>query len=356
MNVIENVASKFSLLGKVISIKPHGNGLINKTYYVRTTEKNYIIQKVNNYVFKNVNLLMENIYLVTKYIKKNNGHTLELVKTKTNNLLLKYQNDYYRCYIMIENSITYDNMEEDFLALKLGKIIGKFQENLLDLRVDKIKCTIPFFHDLRHRYIDLVKAYRMSSVKEKKIETKPLFSSLIMEYERIMVLPNLYKDKLIPSRICHYDTKLNNFLFTSNNQDALIDLDTVMPGCSIYDYGDCARNIIVNVNEDDYNNKIIINYQRLIYLTIGYLSVGKNYLNNIEVENMFNSIKVITLELSIRFLTDYLDGDLYFLTAYQGQNLNRALCQYHIYLKLLEEEKQIKSLIKQIYQRITIIN
>ena len=148
MNVIENVASKFSLLGKVISIKPHGNGLINKTYYVRTTEKNYIIQKVNNYVFKNVNLLMENIYLVTKYIKKNNGQTLELVKTKTNNLLLKYQNDYYRCYIMIENSITHDNMQEDFLALKLGKIIGKFQENLLDLRVDKIKCTIPFFNFL----------------------------------------------------------------------------------------------------------------------------------------------------------------------------------------------------------------
>lgn len=356
MNELYFISSKFDLEGTIINVNKHGKGLINKTYYVETTKKKYILQNINKYVFKNVNLLMENIYLVTKYIKKKRGNTLDIVKTKDNNLLFDFRGDYYRCYVMKDESKSYETLPSDSLALVVGKVIGKFQENLIDLDVNKINSTINFFHDLRHRYIDLVKAYRKCENKERLEETKELVTKIISEYDKIMVLPNLFRKGIIRKRICHYDTKLNNFLFSSNNDNCLIDLDTVMPGCLIYDFGDCARNIIVNIKEDDFDKDVNINISRLIYLTTGYLSVGKNYLTKTEIDNLFNSIKVITLELSIRFLTDYLDGDLYFSISYDQQNLARSKCQFNIYNNLLKEETRIKSLINLVYERLTNIN
>ncbi len=350
------IANKFKIIGDVIKIEKFGNGLINKTYCIETTKEKYILQEINNYVFKKIDLLMENIYTVTKYIKKKKGNTLELVKTKNNELILHYKDKVFRCYKMKEKSRSFENLEENHLALKIGKIMSSFQYDLVELNHQSIYQTIDFFHDLEHRYIDLVKAYRYCEERSKKVETIKMFCDILNQYNQIMVLPNLIKNNKIPKRICHYDTKLNNFLFVENGQDCLIDLDTVMPGCSIYDYGDCARNIIVNVKEDESESDICINYKRFIFLTIGYLSVGKNYLHKIEIENLINSIKVITLELSIRFLTDYLDGDLYFSVVDDKQNLRRALCQYNIYKKFLEEEDKLKLITNMIYERLTIIN
>lgn len=350
------IAYKFNINGEIINIEKYGSGLINKTYSVETTKEKYILQQINNYVFKKIDLLMENIYIVTKYIKKKKGNSLELIKTKDNKLILNYKNKLYRCYKMKENSISYEELKSDQLALKVGKIISQFQYNLSGLNHNLINETIEYFHDLRHRYIDLVKAYRMCESFNKKKEVKKLFLKQLKQYNKIMFLPTLYQNNIIPKRICHYDTKLNNFLFVQDGQDCLIDLDTVMPGCSIYDFGDCARNIIVNVSEDDNKSEIKLNYKRFVYLTIGYLSVGKNYLYKVEIDNLINSIKVITLELSIRFLIDYLVGNLYFTIIDQKQNLRRALCQYHIYEKLLEEEENLNNITKTIYERLTIIN
>ena len=356
MNEIYEIAKRFYLLGKIVDIKSYGNGLINKTYFVRTTKKKYIIQNINCYVFKDINSLMENIYIVTKYIKKKKGNTLDIVKTKDHQLLLKHNDNHYRCYIMKENSETYETLINNKDSIRLGKTIANFQYNLVDLEPSLLKYSIPYFHDLRHRYIDLVKSFRKCSNLKKQEQTKHMILEILKQYNTSMKLPILFEKGDIQKRICHYDTKLNNFLFMNNGDDCLIDLDTVMPGCSIYDYGDCARNIIVNVKEDDYDKNIELNIQRLIYLTCGYLSIGKNYLTTIEVDNLFNSIKIITLELSIRFLTDYLDGDLYFITNNENQNLYRALCQYKIYHKLVEEEQYIKKLVKLMYFRLTNIN
>lgn len=356
MNDINAIATSFLLKGDILSLSKYGNGLINKTYFVKTTKGKYIIQEINEFVFKNVNLLMENIYLVTKYIKKKRGNTLELVKTFNNLLTFSYLGKTYRCYVMKEDCVSYENLSNDYLALRVGKAISLFQSQLEDVNVALFHTTIPYFHDLRHRYIDLVKAFRLCKNQTKKKEVLKSLRNILLEYEKIMKLPRLYDSNIIPSRICHYDTKLNNVLFFKNQDDCLIDLDTVMPGCSIYDYGDSARNIIVNVKEDEYDKEISINHNRFIYLTSGYLSVGKNYLTNVEVNNLVESIKVITLELSIRFLTDYLEDNVYFLIDYDKQNFYRSLCQYNIYTKIKEEEGQLKLLVKRIYERLTNIN
>lgn len=349
------IAKMFLLEGEIIKIEKYGNGLINKTYIIITDKEQYILQKINNYVFKDVNLLMENIYLVTKYIKKKKGHTLELVKTKDNTLLSVFNDEYYRVYKMKKDGYSYESLEDDKLALRMGKIIGQFQQNLVDIDIDKVNKTIPFFHDIRHRYIDLIKSFRKCTISSKRKETKGIINNILKQYSSVMYLPHLISNRKIKERICHYDTKLNNFLF-SKNDDLLIDLDTVMPGCSLYDYGDCARNILFNISEDSSNIDVKLNYSCFVYLTCGYLSLGKNYLEIVEIENIVNSIKVITLELSIRFLTDYLNGNLYFSINYNNQNLKRSLCQYNLYLEIIKEEKQLNELVFNIYRRLTNID
>lgn len=355
MEVEKFIAQQFLLDGDILSVEKYGNGLINKTFIVITNKENYVLQKINNYVFKNVNLLMENIYFVTKYIKKKRGNTIDIIKTKKGGLVYNYKNDYYRVYKMKRSSISYEEMPYSGLAIRMGKAIGRFQYDLVDIDQSKINKTIPYFHDLRHRYIDLVKSFRNCYDLSKKKEVLSLFNKIMKEYNEVMFLPSLFNNNIIKERICHYDTKLNNFLF-SKYDDCLIDLDTVMPGCSLYDYGDCARNIIFNVREDSLKDDIVLDDKIFCYLTCGYLSVGKNYLTKEEIDNLVNSIKVITLELSIRFLSDYLDGDLYFSVSDDKQNLRRALCQFNLYKKILQEKNKLERLVLKIYKRLTIIN
>ena len=173
-----------------------------------------------------------------------------------------------------------------------------------------------------------------------------------MDY--IIPLPQCVEINSIPKRVCHYDTKLNNFLFDEEDDlnGCLIDLDTVMPGCSLYDYGDNIRNAIVEVLEDEFEKEVEIDYKKFVNITIGYLSIGKNYLTNFEIENIIESIKVIVMELSIRFLTDYLNNDNYFKIDFEKQNLHRSICQLNVYKKIKENDKRLKKIAFKIYERI----
>lgn len=349
---IRSVCEKFDLNGKIIEIKLHNSGLINNTYYVKTENEEYIIQKINNFVFKKPDKLMKNINIVTKYIIERKGNTLEIVRTYKKNIYYKDINKYYRCYKMKKGYKSYDLLPNAIIAYKAGLTMGEFQNTLSEFNLQNLYTTIPFFHDLRHRYIDLIKSYRNNDNKIIKEETVNIIQYLLHEYKNIMNLPSLIEKNIIPKRVCHYDTKLNNFLFSDICGNCLIDLDTVMPGCSIYDFGDCARNIIFNVEEDDVNSSIVINLKTFIYLLIGYLSIGKNYLTKLEVINLVNSIKVIALELSIRFLNDYIDGNKYFKISYEKQNLNRSICQLNIYKKICEKEELLNSIVNKVYKRL----
>lgn len=347
-----NVANNFYLDGDILDVFKYGNGLINNTYLVITSKEKYIIQRINKYVFKKPEDLMENVYLVTKYIIEKKGNTLEIIKTKDNKLFCLLNNCYFRCYKMKNDYQSFEYLDNENRAYEVGVVIGEFQYLLSDFDFSKLNITIPFFHDLRHRYIDLIKSFRNNKDIKIKNEVKEIICYYLKEYHNIMLLPNLIENEMIKKRVCHYDTKLNNFLFSKRSGNCLIDLDTVMPGCSLYDFGDCARVIITNVDEDDNNSKVLINKNVFINLCLGYLSIGKNYLNNLEISLLVQSIKVITLELSIRFLTDYLEGNKYFKTKYEKQNYYRALTQLNIYQKIKEEEENLIYIVDNIYKRL----
>ena len=349
--IIFEVANNFKLEGDISNILPYGTGLINNTFLIKTNKIDYILQKINNFVFKNPEKLMENIYLVTKYIKRKGGNSLELIKTKDNLLLKKNKSGYYRCYKMIKNSKSYDTVIDDKILFRVGKTISSFQNLLKDYDINKISTTIPNFHDLKFRYYELINTFKVSNL-QKKEEVKELFYQIIKEYKEEIKLSNIIEKGLIEKRICHYDTKLNNFLFLENKKDCLIDLDTVMPGISIFDFGDCARNVLTDIKEDESDAFIKLNFKHFAYLVIGYLSIGKNYLSNIEINNLVNSIKLISLELSIRFLTDYLNDNIYFKIDYEKHNLKRSLCQFNIFKNVKENSFILNNIVINIYQRI----
>lgn len=348
------IANKFKIEGMIKEVKEYGSGLINNTYLVVTNKNKYIFQIINNNVFKNPDKLMKNIELVTNYLKIKNGTTIKLIKTDDDKNYLFYENKYYRCYEMKQNYISYEKIPNLKIALETGKTIANFQYLLNDFDIKLLDVTIPFFHDLRHRYIDLIIAFRNSNDILKKNECKKIIKEIIKEYENVMKLPILIERGLIGKRVCHYDTKLNNFLFSEKDEikSCLIDLDTVMPGCSLYDYGDNIRNTIVSVMEDEYEKDVVIDYEKFINITIGYLSIGKNYLTKKEIENLINGIKVIVIELSIRFLTDYLNDNIYFKINCEKHNLYRSICQLNIYKKIKCEEKKFKKLVDEVCGRI----
>lgn len=353
-DLIEDVINNFKIDGEVVSINSYGNGLINTTFLVRTTKNEYILQKINHYVFKKPSELMENVEKVTNYIIDNNGSTIKIIKTLDNNNYIFKDNLYFRCYEMKKHFISYEKIPNLNIALKTGKIMAEFQNKLKFLDPNSLNITIPFFHDLRHRYIDLIKAYRKCLDVGKKLECKNIISYFLNEYNNIISLPLLVEQSKIIKRVCHYDTKLNNFLFYKSNEKngCLIDLDTVMPGCSLYDYGDNIRNTIVNLEEDDFKKEVKLDLKFFANITIGFLSIGKNYLSILEIDNLVESIKVIIIELSIRFLTDYLNNNVYFKIDYDKQNYNRSICQLNIYKKVKENENLLNNIIREAYNRI----
>lgn len=350
----DDLAKKFKIDGNILGIHEYGNGLINRTFLLITENNKYILQKINKNVFKNPNLLMENVELVTKYINMKNGSTIKLIKTIDNKNFLLEEGQYFRCYEMKQNTVSYENIPNLKVALEVGKIMSNFQYILKDFDVKKINITIPYFHDLRHRYIDLIKAYRNNLNVERKKESLEIVNYVLKEYKKVMRLPILIEQERIEKRVCHYDTKLNNFLF--NNMDktksCLIDLDTVMAGCSLYDYGDNIRNSIVSVKEDEHEKEIEIDFKKFANITVGYLSLGKNYLSKLEINYLIESIKVIVLELSIRFLTDYLNNDIYFKIENEKQNLYRSICQLNIYKNIKSNSKKLEKIVSEIYKRI----
>lgn len=351
-NQLYQTAISFKINGNIKKIKPYGDGLINKTFLISTDQKDYILQKINEFVFNDPYKIMENVHFVTNYIINKGSNSLEIIKTVDNDLVLKNNYGFFRCYKMIKNTSSYNQLINKKHALKVGKIMSLFQYNLVDCNIELVHNLIPNFHNIKYRYYELINILRITKNKNRIKKVLNYLPYLLNEYESVIEIQNYIDQNQIPLRICHYDTKLNNFLFSNENKDCLIDLDTVMKGCSLYDYGDCARNIIVNIKEDEINKEIYIDKVVFTYLTMGYLSVGKNYLITKEILHLVKSIEVITFELSIRFLIDYLNDDCYFKIDYKEQNFNRFLCQLSIYRKLKKEHDDLVNLSMLIYKRL----
>lgn len=359
MNNLLNIVKKFKIEGNVLSVEQINDGLINKTYYVCTdANRKYVLQQINNFVFKKPYEIMENIVFVTNHLKEQNGNvdTLELIATSDEDYILKINNDIYRMYKYINDSFIVSIKElNENVTFEVGKIIGDFHSKLSNLNVDNINETIIDFHNTPSRIEQL-----FSSYYEKQHYDEEIIDQYINYVKNNVDLLNIIETVLeagkLKKTIIHNDTKLNNIMFDINSKKAkcLIDFDTIMPGTILYDIGDALRSLISSVREDDSNfDEIMFNEKRLYCFIIGYLSNMHDKITKLEVELIPLSVYTITMECSIRFMTDYLNENQYFHVDYPKHNLVRALNQLILANQIKNKLEVLKKNTLAIYNKLS---
>lgn len=355
-SIIKRIAGHFLIKGDVIDVDSHFNGLVNKTFLVRTQDANgyydYIIQKINTYVFPNPHRLMENIVHVTRHIasKEEHNQTLHVIMSSEGKTLVEDASGCYRCYHYLENAHNYQQLQDLRQFKEVGRAIGIFQNHLQDFPVKLLYEVIPDFHNTPKRIKALKKAAKVG-IKERIKETKNEIQNFLDKKSFLSRVQTALDQKEIPLRVTHNDTKLNNVMFDqlTNRALCLIDLDTVMPGSVLFDFGDALRVGASTKPEDDKEFKhIAFDITRFIAFSAGYLLQANEWLSDKEGDMLSESVYIITMECGMRFLTDYLLGDKYFLTRYPKHNLVRAKNQLSlandIWQKLTVMQKIVKSL------------
>ncbi len=372
MNDIKKICEQFDIKGELIedSVKCHGSGNINKTFIAKYkmfdgTEKCFIFQKINTMVFKEPYKLMKNIENVTSFIEMksqfcdDNIHPcLSVIKNKNNKSLAVIidektgEKQYYRAYNCIENSISYDSSTDKKVVYKVGEAFGHFQKLLSDYDAEELETTIPDFHNTQKRFDDFMSDIELD-VCDRASEVSEEIIEILKNKGCKDKIVNLLKKGTIPTRVTHNDTKVNNVMMDKDTGDYLtvIDLDTVMPGSYLYDYGDGVRSTCATAEEDEKDlSKVSLNIELFKEYTKGYLNEMASYLTEEEVCNMGEAIKVLTFELALRFLNDYINGDTYFKTCYDKHNLVRARNQLKLLSDIEKKLPEINNFILQTYK------
>lgn len=342
---MNNIIKKFNVIGDIVSIKPYGSGHINDTYLVEleNPDNKYILQRVNHHIFKHVNELMDNIYQVTTFIEKeyqrlgiHHQNVQKLVPTLANTFYVSHDDSYYRMYEYVYHTVTYQQIPDGETLYKAGKGFGQFQSLLNHFNASSLYEVIPNFHHTPSRVKALKDAISNTS-KERYLKAKSIIDVALSKSHYADLITNAIENNEIPLRVTHNDTKLNNILFDqySNDVKCIIDLDTVMPGSALYDYGDAIRFACNQANEDEPDiSKIKLNKDYFEAFTKGFIESLKNQLTNKEYELLPYGTIIMTYEVGIRFLTDYLNYDVYFKTHYEDHNLIRAINQLTFALEL----------------------
>ncbi len=358
MKKILKVASYFAIEGTPIEAVKNGNGLINDTYLVKTSSNSeYIIQRINTKVFRDPLKLMQNIYLVSNHINKLSSScnsSLVLILGKDGQQYCEYEGNYYRCYQYLANTFCVNSTKSFSMLYEAGKCIGRFQSLLANFDPTLITDPIVDFHNTKKRYERLISSYNNSS-EEKKLETASIIKEIIAYQNTVGVIIDGLENGLLPLRVTHNDTKLNNIMFDKVTKKAkcLIDLDTVMQGSALFDYGDALRIVASKCAEDETDHtKVGVNVDSFIVFTIGYLEAALPFLTNYEITLLVDSISIITLECGMRFLTDYLEGNHYFHIEYDKHNLDRAVNQIMLANCFKKEEVKLKKIVEELRIRL----
>ena len=359
---IRNISESFEIYGDYVSAAPYGSGHINDTYKASFRQGgasiNYIFQRINHNIFKNPPALMENIERVTTHIfnkikgsKDSTRHTLVIIKDKGGKT---YHQDadgnFWRVYVFIEKAKTYDVIEKDSQAFQAAKAFGEFQKRLVDLPGSRLHETIPNFHNTPKRFEALEQAIAADVAGRVKLVSQEIDFVLNRKADASLLL-NLNAQGAIPERITHNDTKLNNVMLDdkTGNGVCVIDLDTVMPGLIHYDFGDMVRTSTSPAAEDEKDlSKVKMQFNMFEALLSGYLSTAKDFLNPVELEYLPFAGKLITMEIGVRFLTDFLAGDVYFKTNREGHNLDRCRTQFKLVASIEEQMDKMHKLLKEI--------
>ena len=358
----KSIISNFSLYGDSISVEPYGNGHINDTFAVVCdqcgTRVRYILQRINTNVFRDPVNLMDNISRVTSHLATkadNCRQTLTLVPAKDGkSYIVDADGNYFRTYLFIENATSYDILENSRQAYEAASAFGKFQADLADIPGGRLVETIKDFHNTPARVAQLenaIKLDKMNRVKDVAAEIDFVLSRKSMT-EKLIALQN---EGAIPERITHNDTKLNNVMIddATGKGICVIDLDTVMPGLAHYDFGDMVRTGTSPAPEDEVDlSKIYMRFENFEALLRGYCSTAGKVLNDCELEHLPFAGALITLEIGTRFLTDYLEGDVYFKTHRAGHNLDRCRSQFQLVRSIESQHNEMMNLLNTVKKEI----
>jgi Ser/Thr protein kinase RdoA (MazF antagonist) len=350
------IAERFRLKGNIRNVFPYGTGHINDTYKVLTSEKNYLLQRVNQEIFKDVRGLTSNMVKVTDYLsdkiaEENSGMEV-ILPVRTVNGTYFYMDDdsgFWRVFNFIEGSKTYDRALNVKIARDGGFAFGWFLKMLNDFPADALVETIPNFHDAVFRLNNLKKAINDDNAG--RVEAVQNDIDFALEREDEMM--SIYKAGLegsLPLRVTHNDTKINNVLFDEHDQACcVIDLDTVMPGYVLFDFGDAIRTYTNTGDEDDPDPaRVSMNVDFFQAFAEGYLTETGEVLSRTEIDLLAFSARYITWEQTIRFLTDHLNGDVYYKVKHPDHNLVRTRAQAQLLRSMEQQSGNMEKIIRQI--------
>ena len=362
-NILSEIFNLYSFsLNQYVGHKVISKGHINTTFVLYfdygNKVKRFLLQEINTAVFKEPEKLMKNISKVTTFAlkklknktKKYKNKTLRIYKNKNKETFVKLSdNSYWRVYHYIENSVSIDKTNDNLLMYEAGKVIGNFYNIYNNYDSRKIYEVINDFHNTPKRY----KSFIDSTINNPLYKTCENEINFIINNKYISYLiQKLIDSKKMPIRVSHNDTKLNNIMFEykSNKGICLVDLDTIMPGCICFDFGDFIRSACNSSFEDEEDlSKVNFMIDQFTSFSNGFIEKTKGFITEIEINNLVNGAIVMTYECGMRFLTDYLNNNIYFKISYENQNLIRAKTQLHLCNQMICNKEKLENIIKTLY-------
>ncbi len=343
----KQIAPAFDIKGNIIEIRPLGNGLINDTFRVYTDgPDDYVLQRINTAIFKDVELLQHNIECATAHIREKGGFTLRFVPCKaTGKTYWTDGESHWRMSVYIRDSYTYDTVNPDY-SYCAGKAFGAFESALSDIP-DTLGETIPDFHNMELRARQLREAVQADAVgRMANPEVQAILKDLLQYEDEMCQAERWYREGKLPKRICHCDTKVSNMLFDKDgNVLCVIDLDTLMPSFVFSDFGDFMRTAANTVPEDDPAvEKVRLRMDIFEAFTKGYLE-GATFLTPIEKENLPYAACLFPYMQAVRFFADYINGDTYYKIQYPDHNLVRTRNQVALFHSAYALQGQMKAYI-----------
>ena len=347
----EAAALEFQIEGKFSRAFPYGSGHINDTYcavFLRAeVPRRFILQRINTGIFRNPAALMENIQRVTSHVgaqlagqPDSARRVLSLIPTRDGRASHQdEEGNHWRAYRFIEDARTCDTVESTHQAFQAARAFGQFQNMLADFPLPRLHDTIPDFHHTPKRFAAFEQALATNPAG-RATDAKPEieFAFAHQSVARVLLNANL------PERVTHNDTKFNNVMFDDATGEGLcvVDLDTVMPGLALYDFGDMVRTATSPAHEDERDlSKVTMQFPMFEALARGYLSAAGSFLTEVEKQHLVFAGKLITFEQGIRFLTDYLSGDTYYKVHRNAHNLDRCRTQFKLIQSIEQQEEKM---------------
>ena len=358
---LQEISRQFQIYGEIQHAETFKIGHINETYSATYdqggTRVRYIHQKINSHVFQNPPAVMKNLMRVTTHLRRKlelqeaadiTRRSLILIPTRNGQSFYRNgNNEFWRTFVFVEGVQTFESVQSPEQALQAGRAFGEFQSLLVDLPGGRLIETIPNFHNTRKRFTALQQAIQKDHYNRAKEAKTEIDFALAHENIVDVILDAMARGR-IPERITHNDTKFNNVMLDMKTGEAMcvVDLDTVMPGCALYDFGDMVRTTTSPTLEDEKDlAKVTMQMPVFKKLAEGYFSNAGSFLTQAEKNLMAFSGKLITFEIGIRFLTDFLSGDTYFRIHRPGHNLDRCRTQFKLVESIEQQEKAMQKFV-----------